>query len=234
MLTRLPEPAGLRLAARYAPASEGVDVGGDWYDAFCLPDAVTMVAVGDVAGHDLRAAGRMGQLRAMLRTLAYDRMDAPSVLLQRLDRALAGLGADTMATGVLAAIAPAQNGWTLRWSNAGHLPPLLLRADGGAETLCTATTDLMLGVDIDRPRHDRDQVLAPGDTLLLYTDGVVETRDTPPDQGLVRLRHRAQRLAAQLAGGDIEQLCDGLIADVAEHGGSDDAALIAVRLGTGP
>ncbi|HVX42410.1 MAG TPA: GAF domain-containing SpoIIE family protein phosphatase, partial [Mycobacteriales bacterium] len=226
MLTRLPEPAGLRLAARYAPASEGVDIGGDWYDAFCLPDDVTMVAVGDVAGHDLRAAGRMGQLRAMLRTLAYDRMDPPSVLLQRLDRALAGLGADTMATAVLAALEPAGESWRLRWSSAGHLPPVLLHADGTSETVCGSAADLMLGVEVDRPRHVREQSLQPGDTLLLYTDGVVETRDTPPEQGLVRLRH----LAARSVPAGIEQLCDSVIADVADHGGNDDAALIAVQL----
>lgn len=134
LLTELPTPRGLRLAARYSPAVLGADVGGDWYDAFALSADATVLTVGDVVGHGLRAAGEMGQLRGMLRTLAFDRDERPSALLARLDRALIGLNAGTLATGVLACLDrdPATGRATVHWSNAGHPPPVLLHRDGSS------------------------------------------------------------------------------------------------------
>ena len=229
LLTRLPAPRGLRLAARYVPAVGGADVGGDWYDAFPLSADRTMIAIGDVTGHDLRAAGEMGQLRGMLRTLAYDRDEPPAALLTRLDRALAGLDARTMATAVLACVDrdPDTGRTTVTWSNAGHPPPVLLHPDQRARELDhPAAHGLMLGVSAAARRGDATVELAPGETLVLFTDGLVESRRLPLEQGMLRLR----QVAARHADADPEQLCDALVAGLTDPTTTDDTAVLAVRV----
>lgn len=228
LLTELPTPRGLRLSARYTPALEGVDVGGDWYDAFALDGGATAIAIGDVMGHDLAAAARMGQLRSMLRTLARDRPSAPSDLLQRVDRVADGLNVDALATCVFGVIAPddrADGTWLMRWSSAGHLPPVILRADGTCRLL-DSSGDLMLGVAADIRRHDSEVLLHPGDTVILVTDGLVETRDGSLDDGLTHLRRNAVRAAAA----DLDDLCEELIASMSARANNDDVAVIAVRV----
>jgi GAF domain-containing protein len=228
LLTELVQPTGLELAARYRPAMAGVDVGGDWYDAFPVGEGATAVVIGDVMGHDLVAAGQMGQLRNMLRTLAHDRSAPPSEVLSRLDRVADGLGVRAFATCVLAMVAPSgrpDGTWRLRWSNAGHLPPVVLRADGGSE-VAGSDDDLMLGIEPGAVRHDRELVLARGDTALLVTDGLVETRSGSLDEGLAQLRLHARRAT----GGSLEQLCDELIASAGAAGNADDIAVLAVRV----
>jgi serine phosphatase RsbU (regulator of sigma subunit) len=230
LLTRLPERPGLRLAARYVPAVAGADVGGDWYDAFGVSPDGTALVIGDVVGHDLRAAGEMGQLRGMLRTLAYDRDEPPAVLLARLDRALLGLRAGTLATAVLARADhdPATGRVTVHWSNAGHPPPVLLRVDGQSVALDDpAAHGPMLGVVAGARRGDATVGLDPGDTLLLVTDGLVESRRVPLETGLLRLR----QVAAGHATDDPEALCDALVAALTGPGTTDDAAVLAVRVG---
>ena len=229
LLTRLPEPDHLHVVARYVPAAKEAQVGGDWYDAFLQPDGATMLVVGDVTGHDIAAAAMMGQLRNLVRGTAYDRDEAPAAVLSRVDRALRGLQVDTLATVVLARVEQteaeqAQGLRRLRWSNAGHLPPALLRQDGSVELL-DRPNDLLLGFDPESPRTDHELVLHPDDTVLLYTDGLVERRDSPLDHGLARLR---QALAAV---GDVplDRLCDELLARLVPDDADDDIALVAVR-----
>jgi serine phosphatase RsbU (regulator of sigma subunit) len=229
LLTQLPAPAGLRLAARYSPAVHGAEVGGDWYDAFALSPSETMLAVGDVVGHDLRAAGEMGQIRGMLRTLAYDRGEPPAALLTRLDRALTGLSTGTLATALLARVDrdPSTGAATVRWSNAGHPPPVLLHADERSELLDgPAAHGLMLGVRDSVHRGEQSVPLAAGDTLLLFTDGLVESSQLPLEHGLLRLR----QLAGRHAGASPEELCDVLVSTLTGPATTDDAAVLAVRV----
>lgn len=229
LLTRLPAPAGLRLAARYSPAVSGAEVGGDWYDAFALSPDSTMLAIGDVVGHDLRAAGQMGQIRGMLRTLAYDRGEPPAALLTRLDRALTGLSSGTLATGVVARLDrdPATGRVTARWSNAGHPPPVLLRADERSRLLDDpAAHGMMLGVRDTAPRGESRVELVGGDTLLLFTDGLVESRELALDHGLLRLR----QLVARHATASPEELCDAVVTGMTGPHTTDDAAVLAVRV----
>lgn len=228
LLTTLPVTAGLQLSARYQPAGDGVDVGGDWYDAFPLAGGATALVIGDVTGHDLDAAARMGQLRNMLRTLASDRAAAPAELLARLDRVAADLGVDALATcvlGVMQAADRTAGRWRLTWSNAGHLPPVLLSADGTSRLL-DRRADLMLGIDVETSRHDHQMVLGRGDTVLLVTDGLVETRDASLDEGLARLQRHAEAIGDH----DLDDLCEQLIAVAADTTNSDDVAVIAVRV----
>jgi PAS domain S-box-containing protein len=131
LLTELPEPENLQLAARYLTASDDDQVGGDWYDGFVLPDGTTKLIIGDVVGHDISAAAIMGQLRNMLRALAWDRDEPASRVVARLDRAMRDLRLNTLATVSLVSIEHgghdrASGRHTLRWTNAGHPPPLVV------------------------------------------------------------------------------------------------------------
>ena len=229
LLTVLPEPDHLQITARYLPASDGVEIGGDWYDAFLLPDGVTSIVIGDILGHDLTAAGHMGQVRNLLRGIATDRLQPPSEIVVRLDRAIESLNVGALATCLHARIEqPAEQRAaglrTLRWTSAGHLPPALVSADGHVRLL-DEPGDLMLGVAPDLPRHDHVATIEPGDTIWLYTDGLVERSDQPLDQGLARLR---QTLAA-VADQPLERACDLLLDRMLPDGHPDDVALLAVR-----
>jgi serine phosphatase RsbU (regulator of sigma subunit) len=229
LLTRLPEPDHLHVVARYVPAADSAQIGGDWYDAFLQPDGASVLVVGDVMGHDMRAAAAMGQLRNLVRGIAYDREDTPARLLSRVDRALRGLEVDVLATVLIARIeqtgADADRGLRrLRWSSAGHPPPFLLKADGTVSAL-SQSGELLLGIDPEAERTDHEVVLEPSDTVILYTDGLVERRDSPLDHGLARMR---QALAG-LAGTTLDELCDGLLAKMLPQRSEDDVALVAVR-----
>jgi serine phosphatase RsbU (regulator of sigma subunit) len=114
----------------------------------------------------------------------------------------------------------------LRWSNAGHPPPLVLGADGKVEVLTGNHTDLLLGVDPATTRHEQETSLRPGEVALLYTDGLIERRGHDLDDGLARLQHAL----TDLAGGDLETLCDDLLARLLSTDPDDDVALLAVRL----
>ncbi|MFC8450443.1 SpoIIE family protein phosphatase [Kitasatospora sp. NPDC057223] len=235
LLTELPLVAGLELAARYQPAQRGAEIGGDWYDAFPLPDGTLAVVIGDVVGHDLQAASRMGALRNMLRALAIDRAvdrtEEPGDTLRRLDAVACHLDTADSATAVHGHLRPAAAdgpaGWTFRWANAGHPPPLLLAADGST-TLLEGGRGILLGVEPGRARPTATVALPPGSTLLLYTDGLVESRLLTLDTGIARLR------AAATAGADLPlgRLCDTLIATLGDRG--DDIAVIAVRVPPAP
>ncbi len=228
LLTELPEPDHLHLVARYVPAATGAQIGGDWYDAFVVRDGTTCLVIGDVTGHDLRAAVSMAQVRNVLRGGAHAVVQPPAQILASLDWAIHDLAVGAISTGVLAKVEQpaelAEQGLRLlRWSNAGHLPPLLLHPDGRAELL-TRPADLLLGLRAHNQRHDHTEVIRPGSTVLLYTDGLVERRGERLSDGLERLRVTTERLAHL----PLEALCDRLIADLAA-GSDDDVALLAVR-----
>ncbi|HVE64520.1 MAG TPA: GAF domain-containing SpoIIE family protein phosphatase [Mycobacteriales bacterium] len=226
MLTVLPPVDGLQLAARYQPAGSGSQVGGDWYDAFSLPDGSTALVIGDVSGHDIGAAVQMAQLRNMLRAIAFDQPGTPGDVLHRLDRITTALEVADAATCVFALLdqptdsPPGQ--WRMRFANAGHPPPLLITA-AGAELLET-DAHLLLGLGDVGARADRSVEVPAGATLLFYTDGLVEHRDRSLDDGIGRLARVAERLATL----PIEEFCDVLLAEL-HPASDDDVSLLAVR-----
>jgi hypothetical protein len=223
LLPPVPAVPGLALAARYSPAAHDLEVGGDWYDAF--PGAAGLVVVvGDVEGHDLAAAAQMADLRNLLRALAVDRAEAPSALLDRLDRTVAALGLHVAATCVVGVLEPPRPGGarTLTWSSAGHLPPLLVTRDGAV--LLETEADLMLGVQPGSPRVDHARDLLPGETLVLFTDGLVEVRGSTLDDRLELLRSAAE----QDGPADVDLLAERLL--TLSQGADDDVALLVVRV----
>ncbi len=232
MLTDPPEADSLRIAVRYRPAARQAQVGGDWYDAFLSPDGATTLVIGDVTGHDRVAAAVMGQLRNMLRGVVHALDAPPAHALATLDRALRDLGMTTLVTAVLARVeqtpeeAAASRG-TLRWSNAGHLPPLMLGADDTARLL-EGHPKLLLGVNPTTRRTDATVALHPGDTVVLYTDGLVERRDATLDEGLARLV-AADR---ELADVPVAELTDALLARMTPEF-ADDVALVALQVRPG-
>ncbi|WP_166533966.1 PP2C family protein-serine/threonine phosphatase [Blastococcus xanthinilyticus] len=228
LLGDAPRVDGLETTVRYLPGAREAQVGGDWYDAFPLADGRTMLVIGDVAGHDAPAAATMAQTRGMLRALARSGHARPASLLSALDDVRSRLGMDTLVTAAVATVdplGPDGGGVPLRWSNAGHPPPVVLRADGTAEVLARRP-DLLLGASADGPeRHDHEILLCPGDTLLLYTDGLVERRGMTLDDGTAWLVQALRERAEQ----PLDRLCDGLLGALGTRG-DDDIALLAVRL----
>ena len=231
MLTEPPRPDHAEVVVRYLPAVEAAQVGGDWYDAFLQPGGATMLVIGDVVGHDIAAAAAMGQLRGLVRGIAFREGAGPATVLADLDTAVHGLEMQTMATAIVARIeqTPGQRAagtTTLRWSNAGHPPPLLLHGDGRVEELSGKRAELMLGVDPGAARTDAAVTFTRPATVLLYTDGLVESRSQGLDDGIAALRDAL----ADLADRPLAELCDGLLARLRPHGVADDVALVAVRL----
>jgi phosphoserine phosphatase RsbU/P len=229
LLTPPPQPDDLEIAVRYLPASSTLHVGGDWYDAFQQPDGATLLVIGDVVGHNVDAAAAMGQVRSILRGIAYDRNEEPARVLTRVDAALTGLRIGTLATALIARLEqpPAlagSGGRVLRWSSAGHLPPLLLRGDGRVDLL-RADPQTLLGAESTRPRTDAVADVCAGDTLLFYTDGLVEQGRTGIDEGTERLVAAVR----ELAGLPADRLCDALIEQIVGHRPEDDVAIVAVR-----
>jgi PAS domain S-box-containing protein len=222
---RLPELGGTRLAARYVPSGAGVRIGGDWYDAIPLPDGRVVLAIGDVVGHGVRAAAAMGRLRSVLQFCALDGLD-PGATLQRLNAYLAALAGPDMATLLVVEHVPATGG--LRYASAGHLPPLLVLPGGGHRFLDDAG-GVPLGAG-DASRYSvATAAIPPGSLLVLYTDGLVERRGESLDSGLARLASIVEE-----SPDDLEQLADGLLAELLAPGDSsgptdDDVALLLLR-----
>jgi serine phosphatase RsbU (regulator of sigma subunit) len=226
LLTSAPQPEHLETAVRYLPAAEHAQVGGDWHDAFLTAAGAACLVIGDVTGHDQDAAAAMGQVRNLLRGIGYSLEVSPAAALAALDRAMRDLGVGALATGILATVEPLEGSptWRLRWSNAGHMPPLVVDPDGTVELLRTSP-DLLLGLDAGFVRADHVHGLAPGATVLLYTDGLIERRGASLDDGLAWLAETAGRFA----GLGPEQLCDGVLQLVEGHA-EDDVAVLAVRV----
>jgi serine phosphatase RsbU (regulator of sigma subunit) len=219
------------VVVRYTPAVEAARVGGDWYDAFVQPSGGSMLVIGDVVGHDTAAAAAMGQLRALLRGIATYSDAGPGEVLRGLDAAMAQLQMDTYATAAVArfeqtADERARGVTRMRWSNAGHLPPLVINPDGTLAALADWRGELLLGVDPVTPRGESVVVLDAGTTVLLYTDGLIERRSSDLDEGMTRLREAA----AALAGRPLDELCDQLLDRLVHDRPEDDVALVAIRL----
>ena len=183
LLTDLPTTPGLGLAARYLPATHGLNIGGDWYDAFRQRDGGLITVIGDVTGHGLHAAVMMSQLRTALRAYAVDG-GSPGELLTRLHGFLNHLQPDLFATAVIARFHPDED--TLTWAAAGHPPPVLRLPDGRVRVL-DAKPGAMLGIPLRQQIADHTERLTPGSTLALYTDGLVERRAEGIDPGIERL-----------------------------------------------
>jgi PAS domain S-box-containing protein len=231
LLTDPVQPDHAEIAVRYVPAQRAAQVGGDWYDAFLQPDGATMLVIGDVVGHDTVAAAAMGQLRGLLRGIAFRGGAGPAEVLGDLDRAVRGLQVHTLATAAIARFEQddedrVRGETRLRWSSAGHPPLMVLDPDGIVSVLGAERADLLLGVDPAAARREHELVLSPGSTVLLYTDGLVEGRDEELDDGIERLRE----LLAELGPLSLAELCDGLVTRLRPGGSEDDVALVAIRL----
>ncbi|MEV8532467.1 SpoIIE family protein phosphatase [Streptomyces sp. NPDC051211] len=213
-----PHPPGLEIASRYRPAHGSSEVGGDWYDVIPLAGDKTALVVGDVMGSGIDAAATMGRLRTA--TCAFADLDLdPDQVLRHLDKITSGLE-HYIATCLYAVYDPGRG--RCRIANAGHLPPVLLRAGGGAE-LVDLPTGAPLGVG-GIPFETTVVDFRPGDQLVLYTDGLVETRHDPIDE----------RLDALLAllddpGRSLEETCDLLLDALRRDEESDDVALLIAR-----
>ncbi|MFW6775402.1 SpoIIE family protein phosphatase [Nocardioides sp. CPCC 205120] len=242
LLTAPPEPDHLEVVVRYEPAAEAAQVGGDWYDAFLQPDGATTLVIGDVIGHDTAAAAAMGQVRTLLRGIAVTTEEGPAAVLRRVDAAMTTLQVDTMATAVVARLEQtpqerAEGVTRLRWSNAGHPPPVVVvpTEDGGmtSRLLWADAANPMLGLltgipGDEEPRDDSVVVLPRGSTLLLYTDGLVERRGHVLDEGLEQLREVLTDLARQDL--PLQELSDQLLHRMLPGWTEDDVAIVAVRL----
>ena len=219
----LPLVIGMRLSAVCRAATDEMEVGGDWYDALVLGDGRVVLAVGDVRGRGVRAAAVMGQVRNALRGLVHAD-PAPRAVLGWLDAVVAGLGDDEEFVTLVYAVADPRTG-SLEWACAGHMPPLVVGADGaryleGAESV-------PLGLGGERP-STRLQ-LAPGESLVLFSDGLVENRHRPLGTGLNQLLTQAAALAAGGRASTAESLRDELTSSMVDERGDDDVTVLTLR-----
>ncbi|MET8718861.1 SpoIIE family protein phosphatase [Streptomyces misionensis] len=225
LLPALPDTEDLQLAARYSSSSTTAHVGGDWYDAFLLGEGDLVLVIGDVTGHDLKAAVAMSALRNMLRGIAVDRREPPGDVLRRLDLASHTLYRQATATCIYAVVKEGaeEGSKILHHAAAGHLPPLLTTRDGDTRYL-DAGAGVLIGMDPELPRPTACDTLPPHSTLLLYTDGLIERRGESLDDAMSRLRQHAAALAREPLDVFCDELLIGLAADTA-----DDVALLALR-----
>jgi integral membrane sensor domain MASE1/anti-sigma regulatory factor (Ser/Thr protein kinase) len=217
---RLPEVPGMGLAARYVPAGANMEVGGDWYDVVQLPSGHVGLAIGDVAGHGLRAASTMGQLRMALRAYALEE-PSPAKVVSRLDRLVSRLLGSEIVT--LVYLVLNLDSGMVHFANAGHPPPLVV-GSGGQTFFLEEGLGPPLGCDGPELPVEASFRLVPDSTLLLFTDGLVEKRGISIHEGLERL----ETLAAD-CGQDIEALCEQLLRSMVGDEISDDIALLAIR-----
>lgn len=213
-----PPTPGLEVAYRYRPAAATSEIGGDWFDAIAQPDDTTVLVVGDVMGSGINAAAGMGQLRTATRTLAELALE-PTRVLEQLDRTTSALE-ETIATCVYAVYDPHRA--QCRIAVAGHLPPVLIRS-GRAPQLLDLPTGTPLGVG-GIPFEATSVRMEPGDQLVLYTDGLVETRDQPIDERLGLLLELLADTSRPL-----EETCDRLLDTLRRPDDHDDVALVIAR-----
>ena len=219
----LPAIPGLDLAVSYLPATEGADVGGDWYDAFPVSRGRVGLVTGDVAGHNIASAAVMGQVRSVLRAYAMHRPH-PGRVLQRTNTALVRLLPEALVSVVYAVLNPATG--LLGYANAGHPPPIVITGTGETEYL-DDTVGVMLGACTDARFTTGYRRLPPGTGLLCYTDGLIEHRNRDISEGLAALAETLHRSAGRSA----EQTCatvQAALLGTAER--ADDVCLLAARL----
>jgi phosphoserine phosphatase RsbU/P len=213
----LPRIDGLEMAARYIPGHG--EVGGDWYDVFCLPSGELCAVIGDVAGAGLPAAVTMGRLRSIMRAYSLESRD-PADVLTRLDASVEAFEPETLATVLYAVFDPDLE--HVRISSAGHLQPVVAMP-GKATELASVRSDLLIGASAATARHSTTLALPPGTMLCLYTDGLVERRGQVLDDGLERLR-------GALTAGPAEDACASVMLSlIGGEAGDDDMTLLVVR-----
>ena len=214
---------GLDFAVRYLPASDGVHVGGDWYDTFPVDHHRVGLAIGDVAGHSIDSAAIMGQVRSLLHGYAIDNPFPPDVL-RRTNVAVCQMLPDALATVWYAVLDPSTG--DLAYANAGHPPALISNGHGHAEYL-DATPATMLGVSPATTFTATHRRLPPGARLLLYTDGLIEDRQRTITDGLAALASALQQCPGQTA----EEVCQFAQASMlgSAHR-ADDVCVLAITL----
>jgi signal transduction histidine kinase/DNA-binding response OmpR family regulator/serine phosphatase RsbU (regulator of sigma subunit) len=218
---RLPEVEGVQLAATYLPASTDTAIGGDWYDALTLPDGRLVLIVGDVAGHDINAAVTMGQLRNAARTFIREGYPVTQVV-ERLNDLATRLMPWSIATCLVAYLDPTDG--TLKWCNAGHPPPVL-HEPGAAPRWLDGPLSPPLGSTVRVAPVAGHRTLAPGGLLVLYTDGLVEHRDSQLDEGMPNL---LARVGTAVGSHHVRAVVDATLPPdrAAQH---DDIAVLAAR-----
>ncbi|MEU3526414.1 SpoIIE family protein phosphatase [Streptomyces sp. NPDC038707] len=210
---------GLEVAVRYRPAETEHLVGGDWYDAVVLPTGLVLMCVGDVAGHGIEAATSMVVLRNALRGLAVTGA-GPGQLLSWLNIVAHHLTGAVTATAVCALYDPERH--TLRWARAGHLPPVLVRGSEAAPL--PLVKGLLLGAVPEAVYEEAELEFAPEDTLLLYTDGLIERRDRSVEESLAHLLTAARTVPKTL-----DQQLDGLLT-YSRSDTDDDTCIVGIRV----
>lgn len=213
------EVPGLDLAVRYRPAETQNLVGGDWYDAVVLPSGLVLLCVGDVAGHGIEAATSMVVLRNALRGLAVTGA-GPAQLLSWLNMVTHHLTGSVTATAVCGLYDPDRH--TLRWARAGHLPPVLVRGPE-AEPL-PLVQGLLLGAVPEAAYQEHEVQLAVDDTLLMYTDGLIERRDRSVEESLAQLLTVVRTVPRTL-----EQRLDRLLTH-SRSDTDDDTCIVGIRV----
>ncbi|MEV4432476.1 SpoIIE family protein phosphatase [Streptomyces sp. NPDC049585] len=217
-----PRTPGCDTATRYLPGARLGRVGGDWFDTVKLPGSRTALVVGDVMGHGLHSAAMMGQLRTAVQTMATLGL-APEQLLRNLDDLAQRLGEHYLATCLYAVYDPIRSELTL--ANAGHIPPVLVRAEDGRSRLLELPTGAPIGVG-GVPFEAVTVRVAPGDRLVLCTDGLVEVRGQDIGAGLAVLCESAAHPAASM-----DDACDAIVRALnTREGRKDDVALLMARL----
>jgi anti-sigma regulatory factor (Ser/Thr protein kinase) len=214
---RLTNVAGVRTAARYLPASD--EVGGDWYDVFELARGRLGVAIGDVVGHGVRAAALMGQLRTALH--AYAMQDyGPARTLELVDRFVQAMPDYAMATAAYAVLEPDTG--EVQIASAGHLPPLVIGATGGR--VVDITPSAPLGAFAYGRVQEQELILSPGETLVFYTDGLVERPGTPLTESIEAL------LDVLKDARSVDDLCRRAVERLVPFEGlRDDVAIVAIQ-----
>lgn len=226
LLPRVAQVDGLDASTLYLPSAQRAEIGGDWYDVLALPDGATVLAVGDVVGHDMVAAASMGQISTLLRALAWAGA-SPAQVVAGLDDQLRGFGAHDVATCVVLRWERQEDGSArVTWARAGHPPPMLLLPDGVVRWLDESGTMPVGLAPLPRPVPQSTVVVPPGATLVAYSDGLVERRNRPLRDGLAALEDALSR--SPRAGG-AEAIRDHLVAELVPQRPEDDVCLLVVR-----
>lgn len=221
MLPPVQPPPGF--AVRYEPAVPPLEIGGDWYDVLPIGEHHIGIVVGDCVGRGLPAAAIMGQLRSSARALLINGAE-PAVLLDQLDSA-ASLIPNAYCTTVFLAILDTDTG-VLQYSNAGHMPAVLAGPEPGTTTLLTDAASVPLAVRRNEPRPQATQVLPPGSTLMLFTDGLVERKHESIDDGIAR----AADVLADTMTSPLDTVADVVLRELAPTAGyDDDVAMVIYR-----
>ncbi|KOY56723.1 MULTISPECIES: PP2C family protein-serine/threonine phosphatase [unclassified Streptomyces] len=216
----LPALPGLRSAARYVPARHGLDIGGDWYDGFPLPEGALAFSIGDVQGHDVEAAAFMGQVRVGLRAVSAV-VEDPGEVLSRANDVLLSLDCELFATCTLLRFDPET--WELETARAGHVPSVWATVDG-RYGITDDEGGLPLGVEPGAGYAVTRRRLDQAGSIVLLTDGVVEGPSFPIDVGLARV----VRVVREAAGADPDEIAAEIMKVADSTGHADDAAVLVL------